>query len=236
MTTSAAQEAAPRSAEGQPTFLSVRQQASQRLRIAIFDGELAPGARLTEREICERMGVSRTIAREVVRELEVERLIESNRRHGFIVANMSRREILDLYDMRILLEARACELCASAMTPERARRLDLCIEAIEQAAASGIREDQRTSNASFYLEIVDGAGNLVLGQILRALHGRVSYLRSRSMARPGRPAQSLAELKAILAALKAGNGAEAARLNTAHILTARANAMQAATGPDLAST
>ena len=65
-------------------------------------------ARLTERQICERAGVSRTIAREVIRELEAERLVESNRRHGFVVAAMSLKEVADLYEVRILLEARAC--------------------------------------------------------------------------------------------------------------------------------
>ncbi len=208
-------------------LLSVRQQVSASIRAAIYDGELKPGARLTERQICERAGVSRTIAREVIRELEAERLIESNRRHGFVVAAMSLKEVADLYDVRILLEARACALCAGAMTAELARRLDFAMAAIEGAAASGDREAQRTSNTAFYETIFTAADNLVLGQILHSLHGRVSYLRSLSMSQPGRPQASLRELKAILAALKSGDGEAAARLSTAHIEAARAVALQA---------
>ena len=168
-------------------LLSVRQQVSGSIRAAIYDGELKPGARLTERQICERAGVSRTIAREVIRELEAERLIESNRRHGFVVAAMSLKEIGDLYDVRVLLEARACALTAAAMTDELARRLDFAMAAIETAAALDDREAQRTSNTAFYDLIFSAADNVVLGQILRSLHGRVSYLRSRSMSQPGRP-------------------------------------------------
>ncbi|MBZ9938752.1 GntR family transcriptional regulator [Mesorhizobium sp. BR1-1-16] len=209
------------------SLLSVRQQVSAAIRAAIHDGELPPGARLTERQICERAGVSRTIAREVVRELEAERLIESNRRNGFVVASMSLKEIGDLYDMRVLLEARACQLCAEAMTPEIARRLDLAMAAIESAAAGDDREAQRTSNTLFYETIFEAADNVVLGQILHSLHGRISFLRSRSMSRPGRPQESLRELKAILAALKAGDGAAAARLSTTHIEAARSVALAA---------
>ncbi len=182
-----------------PSLLSVRQQVSASIRAAIYDGELEPGARLTERQICERVGVSRTIAREVIRELEAERLIESNRRHGFVVAAMSLKEIGDLYDIRVLLEAEACMLCARAMTDAVARRLDGALEAIERAAASGDREAQRTSNTEFYEVIFEAAGNVVLAQILHSLHGRVSYLRSRSMSQPGRPQASRGELGAILA-------------------------------------
>lgn len=213
------------------SLLTVRQQVSAAIRNAIYDGELRPGTRLTEREICERAGVSRTIAREVVRELEAERLIESNRRNGFVIAAMSLKEVGDLYDIRVLLEARACMLCAAAMTPELARRLDLAMNGIEASAISGDREAQRTSNMQFYAAIFEAADNLVLAQILHSLHGRVSYLRSRSMSQPGRPRQSLGELRAILAALKAGDGAAAARLSTDHIQAARAAAF-AALGED----
>jgi DNA-binding GntR family transcriptional regulator len=210
-----------------PQLRSVRQQASELLRVAIYDGELAPGERLTEREICERYGVSRTIAREVIRELEAERLIESNRRHGYIVARMSEAEIHDLYDVRILLEAEACALCAASMTAERGGRLDASMAAIEAAAASGDRQAQRDSNGRLYDEIFAGAGNVVLGQILNSLHGRVSYLRSLSMSQPGRPTASLTEIRALYAALKAGDGMEAARLSTEHIRAARNVALAA---------
>lgn len=210
-----------------PQLRSVRQQASELLRVAIYDGEIAPGARLTEREICERYGVSRTIAREVIRELEAERLIESNRRHGYIVARMSAAEIDDLYAVRMLLEARACELCAENMTAERAAALDASMAAIEAAAKSGDRQAQRDSNGRFYDEIFAVAGNVVLGQIVNSLHGRVSFLRSLSMSQPGRPAASLKEIRALYLALKAGDGGEAARLSTAHIEAARAVALNA---------
>ena len=210
-----------------PALLSVRQQTSQMVRAAIYEGLLAPGDRLTERQICERFGVSRTVAREVVRELEAERLIESNRRDGVTVAKMDDAEIRDLYDVRILLEARACELCARRMTPEIARALDDAMAAIAASARSGNRQDQRDANGRFYDEIFAAAGNVPLRQILKGLHGRVSYLRTVSMSQPGRPAESLKEIEALLTALKKGDAAEAARLSTVHIEAARTWAFKA---------
>lgn len=211
-----------------PVLRSVRQQAAELLRVAIYDGELEPGARLTEREICERYGVSRTIAREVVRELEAERLIESNRRHGYIVAQMSLAEIDDLYRMRVLLEAEACRLAAEAMTAERAAAIGETLASIEAAARSGDRQAQRDSNGRLYDQIFEAAGNVVLAQILSALHGRVSYLRSLSMSQPGRPAESLKEIQALCGALQSADGDAAARLSTLHVRAAHEVARQAA--------
>lgn len=215
-----------RQAERTP-LLSVRQQISERVRGAIYEGDLVPGDRLTERQICEMYGISRTVAREVVRELEAERLIESNRRDGVTVAKMSRQEIHDLYDIRILLEARACELCARAMTPAIAQALDAAMAAIEASVQSDSRPEQRNANRRFYDEIFQAAANIALRQILTGLHGRISYLRTVSMSQPGRPDESLKELAALNAALKAGNAAEAARLSTAHIVAARSWALGA---------
>ncbi len=210
-----------------PALLSVRQQTSQMLRAAIYEGALAPGDRLTERQICERFGVSRTVAREVVRELEAERLIESNRRDGVTIAKMDEGEIHDLYDVRILLEARACELCARRMTAAIAAALDKTMAAIAASARSGNRQEQRDANGRFYDEIFAAAGNVPLRQILKGLHGRVSYLRTVSMSQPGRPAESLKEVQALLEAMKAGDALEAARLSTAHIEAARTWAFRA---------
>ncbi len=213
-----------------PALLSVRQQTSRMLRAAIYEGTLAPGDRLTERQICERFGVSRTIAREVVRELEAERLIESNRRDGVTVAKMDDDEIRGIYDVRILLEARACDLCASRMTPAIAAALNEAMAAIAASARSGNRQEQRDANARFYDEIFVAAGNNPLRQILEGLHGRVSYLRTLSMSQPDRPAESLKEMQALWRALKAGDAAEAGRLSTAHIEAARAWAFKALAG------
>jgi DNA-binding GntR family transcriptional regulator len=220
------------SVDGRRPLLSIRQQASDRLRTAIYDGDLKPGQRLTEREICETFGVSRTVAREALRELEAERLIE-NQRGGVTIAKMSDREIFDLYEMRILLEARACSLCAAAMTPKLAAVLTDAMEAIELAATSGNRQEQRDSNKRFYDEIFRASGNVVLHQILAALHGRVAYLRTVSMSEPGRPQASLQELQALGLALTAGDTVAAARLSTDHIVAARAAALHALSGRDL---
>jgi DNA-binding transcriptional regulator YhcF (GntR family) len=76
---------------------SLRTQAVDKLRQAIIDGHFAPGTRLTERELCGLLGVSRTLVREALRQLEAEGWVENVPYRGPIVATISADEARQLY-------------------------------------------------------------------------------------------------------------------------------------------
>lgn len=82
-----------------------RDQALERLRDAIITGHFTPGERLIERDLCEKMGVSRTSIREVLRRLEAEQLIQVEPRRGPVVARVTRKQAAEIYEVRALLEA-----------------------------------------------------------------------------------------------------------------------------------
>jgi DNA-binding GntR family transcriptional regulator len=82
-----------------------RDQAFERLRDAIIKGHFKPGDRLIERDLCEKMGVSRTSIREVLRRLEAEQLIQVEPRRGPVVARVTRKQVAEIYEVRALLEA-----------------------------------------------------------------------------------------------------------------------------------
>src|SRR5512143_571714 len=88
----------------------LRQQVLDGLRRAIIDGQLAPGARLTERELTKMMGVSRTVVREALRQLESEGLIAIIPNKGPVVRELTPAEARDLYSIRAVLEGFAARL------------------------------------------------------------------------------------------------------------------------------
>ena len=88
----------------------LRLQVLDGLRRAIIEGRLAPGARLTERELTEMMGVSRTVIREALRQLETEGLIANVPNKGPVVRALSLAEAKDLYTIRAVLEGLAARL------------------------------------------------------------------------------------------------------------------------------
>src|ERR1044072_1826069 len=90
----------------------VRQQVAEVLRAAITSGRFAQGQRLVEKDLCELTGVSRASAREALRHLESEGLIETLPNRGPLVSRLSPRDAASIYQVRGALEALAAQLFA----------------------------------------------------------------------------------------------------------------------------
>src|SRR4029079_6883226 len=102
---------------------TLRELTLEKLRDAILDFRFQPGERLVERTLCDRLGVSRTVVREVLRHLEAEGLVEIIARQGPIVARLDPEQVAEIYELRGLLEANAARACAEQSTPELVQRL-----------------------------------------------------------------------------------------------------------------
>src|SRR5215813_6435109 len=102
---------------------TLRGLALEKMRDAILDFRLRPGERLVERTLCERLGVSRTVVREVLRHLEAEGLVESIPQQGPAVARPDPARAAQIYEIRALLEADAARACAQRVTPADVKRL-----------------------------------------------------------------------------------------------------------------
>lgn len=97
----------------------IREIVLERLRKAIMDGSFEPGDRLVETSIAEGMGVSRTPVREAFRQLEIEGLAENVPRKGTIVKGISKRDILEIYEIREVLEGLAFRLACANISEAR---------------------------------------------------------------------------------------------------------------------
>jgi DNA-binding GntR family transcriptional regulator len=175
----------------------LRQQTTDLLRAAIVAMEFKPGERLIETRLCERFDVSRTVVREVLRQLEAEGIVEMIPRRGPRVAILTEKDIRDLYELRGVLEGLIGQLFALRATPAQCEQL---IELTEQISNSleHLPVGERTQlKDKYYHVLLAGADNEAVERALRGIHSRTELLRAYTLNMPGRAAHSVAEIKII---------------------------------------
>ena len=105
------------------------------LRNGIINGEIKPGEHITEHSICRRFGVSRTPAREILRQLEQEGLVKINPNSGARVPEFSIKDISDVYEVLIIFEGAAARFACSQITDEEIRKLKDCQFMMEKTSS-----------------------------------------------------------------------------------------------------
>jgi len=205
---------------------SLRERATSALRQAILDGVFPPGQKLSERELCESLEVSRSCVRESLQHLQAEGLITIVPHRGPEVSTISPGEVRDIYEVRAHLESLAARGFALKAPPEQVRALRAKLNELAKPALAQDRVRLLQAKNQFYEILVDGCGNLVAGQMLRQLNNRVTVLRRISMAQPERLPYTLQELNAIVSAIERGDGDAAAKLSAAHVQKAGENVLR----------
>jgi GntR family transcriptional regulator, trigonelline degradation regulator len=203
----------------------IRSQVLENLRQAILDRRLAPGQRLIERELVELTGVSRTSVREALRELAAEGLVTAIPNKGTVVTSVSAEEARQLYQVRSALEALAGRLFVEHAGTTQRKALARALERVERQFAKGA--PILAAKDAFYDVLFEGGGNDALRSVVGSLHARVSVLRSLSLSVPGRLEHSVAELRAIVDAVQAGDADAAAAACARHVEEAGRAGLQA---------
>ena len=204
---------------------SLRQLVENRLREAITAGLFKPGQRLTERRLCELTGVGRTSIREALRQLEAEGLVTTLPHRGPVVSTISIAEAEQLYAVRALLEGFAGRECARRRDPKILARLADQVERMRAVADDADRSRLLAIKTEFYATLLDGCGNAFIQRFLNMLLNRITLLRLTSMSRRGRIKHTLAEMSAIVKAIRAGDQEAAERACTVHVQQASAAAL-----------
>lgn len=201
----------------------LRDRVTDAVREAITRGDLEPGRRLTERELGELTGVSRTSLREALRSLQAEGLVERSGARGLRVAVLTAEVVNELYDVRAPLEAAAVELCVRNAS-------DAQISALRAAMAppgSGELDDQLAKTRKFYDLLLDAAGNSILQQMFASIEARIHALRRVSLRIGGRSEASRRELLEIVDLIEQRDETAAAAAAHAHVIAAKAAALAA---------
>ncbi len=204
----------------------LRTQVSDILRREIVEMRLHPGQRLVERELIERIGVSRTTIREALRELASEGLVTTIPQKGAIVAIPSPKEAAEVYEVRALLEGLAAREFVDNATE---LHLEALRQAMSQVARAGKKNDAdgvlRAKNR-FYDVLFDGADNATIRSILGGLQARVAVLRATSLTAPDRPRESVTEIQAIVDAIERRDADAAAEAASFHVRRAAETAFR----------
>lgn len=203
----------------------LRHQVISNLRTAIIEGEFLPGQHLVERDLCEKVGVSRTLIREALRQLEAEGLVTVVAHKGPLVRSIGREEAGQLYEVRAVLEGLLARIVAERATPEAKGRIRAQFEKMVVVFDTKKTANLIAAKNTFYQELMAACRNTVLLEQLRQLHARISLLRSLSLSHPGRAKQSLVEIDKLVGAIENGDGAAAWKATVDHVEAAGAIAV-----------
>lgn len=190
----------------------------------IRSGQLAAGARLTELEIAERLSISRTPVREAIRRLEADGLVSHEPRVGAIVRTLDYAEVMELYEMRNVLEGTAARMAARSASE------------VEIAELASINDEMATVdddplrlaalNQRFHLTLIDAARNRYLVKSVQSVHKTMLILGSTTLEAAGRAKMAIAEHAEILAALSTRDGAAAEAAMRRHMEAAHRARLQ----------
>ena len=190
------------------------QDVAERLRQQIFNRALEPGSWIDEQKIAAEYGISRTPLREALKVLAVEGLVTMKVRRGAYVTEMSPTDVTQVYHLLALLEGDAAGQVALNATPAQITTLQTLHDRLEKQVRQ--REAFFAANEAWHLAILEAAGNRWAMQMVQDLRKVMKLNRHLSLFKQGRLAESLAEHRAVMAAITGRHPAEASRLMRAH--------------------
>lgn len=196
----------------------------EHLREQIISGELAPGQKLTEQELSESLGVSRTPVREALRLLLGEYLVEQRNSGGFSVTHVSADDIVETYNVRALLEGLMARDATTKATAEDFEQLWKLIGEMRVVADDG--EAVAQVSRQFHKRIAVIASNRWAESALKQLTSQIDRFRTLAAHGRRRPQESVAEHVEILKAMERGDAREAESLMCRHIEASAGPALQ----------
>jgi DNA-binding GntR family transcriptional regulator len=159
---------------------SLHEQVAYRLRELLVEGQIAPGAKLNERELAERLSVSRTPLREAIKMLAAEGLVELLPNRGAVAVSLSEQDVLDTFEVMAGLEGMSGELAAQRITDaELAEIKALHYEMLATHTRRDLSGYYRL-NAQIHQAINHAAKNPVLQTTYTQVNARLQALRFRT--------------------------------------------------------
>ncbi len=176
-------------------------EVAELLRQRIFSRELMPGSWIDELKLADEYGISRTPLREALKVLATEGLVTMKVRRGAYVTEVSDSDLSDVYHLLALLESDAAAVVATRATEAQLRELQSLHNKLEKAVAD--RERFFEINETFHMRLLEIANNRWRDQMVADLRKVMKLNRHNSLLKSGRIEESLAEHRAIMAALSA---------------------------------
>ena len=205
---------APSVAQRPLTPRALYQDVAERLRQQIFNRELEPGSWIDELKLAAEYGISRTPLREALKVLAVEGLVTMKVRRGAYVTEMSTTDVAQIYHLLALLESDAAGQVALRASAAQVASLQALHDRLEKQVKQ--RDAFFATNEQFHMTLLQTADNRWALQIVQDLRKVMKLNRHLSLFKQGRLSESLAEHRAVMAAIAQRNPAEATRLMRLH--------------------
>ena len=196
---------------------SLADQAYYRIRELIVTLELAPGSLVSERELMERLGLGRTPVREALRALARDRLIDVFPRRGMFVADVDLRDLVDLSEVRVVVESTAARLAAERATDADRAEIATLLEELEGGGA----DDERTLielDQRIHRHIYRCAHNPVLAATLNEYYVLTLRIWFLALDRVARLDEAVREHRTLLEAIRDGDPARAEAAMRRHVV------------------
>jgi DNA-binding GntR family transcriptional regulator len=197
--------------------LTLRERVHDHLKQEILSNRYAPGSELLEVPLSEELGVSRGPIREALRSLESEGLVEITPRRGAVVISLTKRDFLEAYQLREVLEALGVRLAVPRFTERTLDSLDERIDLMAEHAASGDVDAFFEANAAFHEAFMEASENRMLIDTYRRLMAQMRPYRRPSARLRGNVERSVSEHREILAAVRARDVEAAVALQMKHV-------------------
>ena len=196
-------------------------QVAERLRLLIDSGELAPGTRLNENELCQNMGVSRTPLREAIRSLATEGLVELQPNRGAIVSVVSQDDVTEILPIMALLEGLGGRLAAVHMQTDQIKQIRQIHNQMVKHYQNNEVAEYFETNRLIHELITEGSGNQTLVDTINSLSAKVR--RARFSARMTREswAKAVSEHEEMVTALEARDPKRLEAILIQHVETKR---------------
>ena len=207
------------------TYKPLRELVFEALREAIIDGRLRPGERLMEIQLAEELGVSRTPIREAIRKLELEGFVVMVPRKGAYVADISTKDIIDVFEIRAALEGLAAQLAAERATDEELEEMERMLVEIGEAIEARDVDRLVETDTRFHEVLFRASRNERLCQLISLLREQIQRFRIRTLSHPARMRVALEEHRSLVEALAQRDPELARRVAQEHIESAENSLM-----------
>jgi DNA-binding GntR family transcriptional regulator len=173
----------------------------QRLLHAIVIGELAPGERLVEEELAERLGETRGVIHTALIRLSHDGVVVRERNRGARVRRVSPREAIEVIEARRAIESLAAGYAALRRTDADVEELRRLVEEMDQLKAEGQLLELSARNAILHQRILEISDHAVAAEVSRRLRPQVVRFQFRTVLAPGRADRSFAEHRRLVEAI-----------------------------------
>lgn len=186
----------------------------------ILDGQLLPGAKLTESTLAGQLGVSRGPVREAFRLLEEAGLVRTEKNRGVFVRDVPIEEALEIFEVRAVMDLYVGRKVAQTANTTQVRELRQLVEAMDQAVKGGNAQDYHSFNLRFHDRLLELAGNAKLLSTYRKLVNELSLFRRQNLTEESMAVYSR-EHRAIVKAIAAGDAEAAGQAMHDHVMNSR---------------